>query len=234
MSGLSLPYRALRHVFRLAFRLFAHVEVTGLEHTPMEGPLIVAANHINSFDSPLLFAFLPRHPISALAKVELQGTPVAWLVEMVDGIYVARGEIDRQALRAVLAKLHRGEAIGIAPEGTRSRTGKLGQGRGGVAYLALESDAWILPVATWGQEQVASRIKRFQRPTIHLHIGEPFKLSPDPALNQQKNIQRGTQQLMLTIAALLPPAYRGVYESPSDDKTPSISEPQDSAPDEYR
>ncbi len=205
------PYRLVRGLFRLFFTLLAKVDAEGLEQTPLEGPLLVAANHTSLFEGPLVLALLPRQPLTAMAKQEYQKTPIGWILKGVDPIYVARGEVDRAALREVLKRLKAGAAIGIAPEGTRSKTGQLIEGKEGAAYLALQSGATILPVAIWGQETLISDLKRFRRPHIYLRVGEPFKLDNNPSLPRREKVEAGTKQIMHALAVLMPYSYRGVY-----------------------
>ncbi len=102
-----------------------------------------------------------------------------------------------------------GTAVGVAIEGTRSRTGGLLPGKTGAAYLATRANAPILPMAIWGTEQVISNLKRLRRSTIHVRLGPMIQLPEGRANTQQ--LEEYTEQLMLTIARMLPPEYRGVY-----------------------
>jgi 1-acyl-sn-glycerol-3-phosphate acyltransferase len=208
---LPLPYRLVRGSFRILFKLLARVDAQGLERVPREGPVVMAANHTTIFEGPLLMALFPRHPLTALAKQEFRGTAVGKLLEAMGAVYVARGEVDRQALRELLRRLKAGGAVGLAPEGTRSKTGVLLKGKEGVAYLALQTDAWIVPVATWGQEKVISEWKRLRRPLLHLRVGEPFKIQPEPGKPRGQILEEATERIMTSLARLLPAEYRGYY-----------------------
>ncbi len=207
----SLSYKVIRTLFRAALRLTMDLDVKGFEQTPMEGPLLIAANHTALWEAPIVFAFIPRVPISVFAKQEWQGTPIGKLMDVLDAIYVTRGEIDRTALKETLKRLKQGTAFGIAPEGTRSKTGKLMEAKEGTAYLALQSDAWVMPVAVWGHENAPAQWKRLRRPKVFVRVGEPFKLTSDPALSRQENLAAGTRRIMHGLARLLPDSYRGFY-----------------------
>ncbi len=206
-----LAHKALRLVFGFLVRLLMRVDARGLERTPKEGPLLITANHSSIFEGPIVFASLPRSPMSLLAKKEWKGSPIGKLMDLLDAIYVSRGEVDRQALKEMLRRLKQGEAFGIAPEGTRSETGTLIQGKEGAAYLARQSEAWVLPVAVWGHKDAVAQWKRLRRPRVFLRVGEPFKLTDDPTLSRQENLEAGTRRIMHAIARLLPPDYRGYY-----------------------
>ena len=210
----SFSYRVVLHVFRLLFRLLAHLDVKGVENTPPSGPLLIAVNHTTIIEAPLVISLLPRHPVSALAKQEYQGTLIGKVIDVVKPVYVHRGEVDRTALREMLKRLKAGWAFGIAPEGTRSPTGTLQEGKEGTAYLALQTDAWIMPAAVWGHEHALADLKRFRRPLIHVRFGEPYKLLNDPERSRAEKVQAGTERVMHDIARLLPPDRRGVYAAP--------------------
>jgi 1-acyl-sn-glycerol-3-phosphate acyltransferase len=208
---LPLGYRVVRSLFRTTFRLLADVDARGLERVPMEGGALLAANHMTFLEGPLVFGLVARHPLTALAKQEFQGTLAGRVVDLVNPIYVARGEVDRKALKEMMQRLKEGAAIGIAPEGTRSKTGRLMEGKEGAAYLAFQTGAWVVPVAVWGQEQMLAQLKRFRRPKIHLRIGEPFRIESEPGKARGEILAAGTERIMHAIARMLPPEYRGAY-----------------------
>ncbi|MGB0389250.1 MAG: lysophospholipid acyltransferase family protein [Ardenticatenaceae bacterium] len=196
-----------------------NIDAQGLEHTPTEGPLLLAANHTSIYEGPLIFAIVPRQPISPMAKMEYKDTILGKVVfNPINTIFVARGEVDRKALKEMIKRLKNNEALGMAPEGTRSPSGTLMKAKEGAAYMALKTDAWILPIAVWGQENVISEFKRLRRPTIHLRAGKPFKLQKDPNKTRNQNIEAGTERIMHAIARLLPPKYRGYYADAVQDE----------------
>jgi 1-acyl-sn-glycerol-3-phosphate acyltransferase len=90
-----------------------------------------------------------------------------------------------------------------------SQTGGLGKGQAGVALLAIKAPAPILPIAAYGQEQATKYWKRFRRVPIHIRIGQPIELPSGKANKEQ--LETYTEQIMVAIARLLPPEYRGVY-----------------------
>jgi 1-acyl-sn-glycerol-3-phosphate acyltransferase len=105
--------------------------------------------------------------------------------------------------------LRAGGLLGLAPEGTRSQTAGLGRGRPGVAYLAAQAPAPILPVAAQGQEQILANLKRFRRTAVQVRIGPLIHIGPGDRTTAK--LQRDTDRVMEAIARMLPPAYRGVY-----------------------
>jgi 1-acyl-sn-glycerol-3-phosphate acyltransferase len=97
----------------------------------------------------------------------------------------------------------------VAPEGTPSRTGGLARGQSGVAYLAAEAQAPILPVVAYGQEQVVHNLKRLRRTRVHVRIGSLINLGPGE--RTAAGLLRDTERVMTALAAMLPLAYRGLY-----------------------
>jgi 1-acyl-sn-glycerol-3-phosphate acyltransferase len=124
-------------------------------------------------------------------------------------IWVKRGEVDRHALRAALDALKAGGLLGLAPEGTRSRTGGLLKGKIGAAYLATRADAPLVPVALTGTEIGLPALLKLGRPRITVTIGPPFRL-PNPQAGRQE-LEAHTDLIMRTLAEMLPDKYRGVY-----------------------
>jgi 1-acyl-sn-glycerol-3-phosphate acyltransferase len=203
-----------RTVLRLLFRLIAQVRATGLENMPASGGFIVAGNHLGRLDPFLVYLLLDRNDIIMLVAEKYKENAITrWLVRLIDGIYVDRFNADFHALRVVLSRLRQGGVLVMSPEGTRSPTGGLIEGRAGATYLAAKSGLPVIPVAEHGGEDAAvvKRLSRLQRADIILRMGKPFTLPPLAARGREAALQQGTDEIMCQIAALLPPEYRGVY-----------------------
>ncbi|HVE97916.1 MAG TPA: lysophospholipid acyltransferase family protein [Mycobacteriales bacterium] len=127
------------------------MRVSGSEHLPSAGPMIVAGNHRGVVDGPVVAMFVPR-PMSFVAKAELFVGPAARLLTWLGQIPVHRGRPDRAALRRALEVLESDGVLGLFPEGTRG-AGALDQVQHGIAYLALHAPGCpIVPVACLGTE----------------------------------------------------------------------------------
>ena len=161
-------YRFLQRLLWAVAHVIARVDVTGFEHVPPTGPLVVSCNHLHSLDIAAVGVVVPRWQ-AVFAADKYRGKFGGWFMEHVTRvIYVARGEADREAMGRALEVLRSGGALAVAPEGTRSRTGGLQVGQGGAVYLASRSGATIIPVAAWGQEQALGAWRRLRRPDIHI------------------------------------------------------------------
>ena len=129
---------------RVIFGLVLRVDRRHLEHVPMDGPLIVAISHSTFLDPLLAGAYLPRD-VTPMAKIEAFHLPVlGWIVRSYGAFPVRRGEADLGAFKMALQVLRHGGAMVIAPEGHRSESGALQQGREGAIMMALRSGAPIL------------------------------------------------------------------------------------------
>lgn len=204
----------LRGLTKLLTFLLLRARVTGLENFPRHGPALIVFNHLGDADAVLMLAALPFTPIEGIGKIELNDH---WLVGPVFRAYgiiwVHRGQPDRKALRAALDALAEGRMVTLAPEGRQSLIGALEEGNPGAAFLALKSGAPIVPVSLTGTENsnVYSHLKRWRRAPVTLRVGEPFVIQRQA--DRQKALQEGTRQIMESLAALLPEAYRGSYRS---------------------
>jgi len=206
----SKKYRTIRAVVSFLFHLLARIEVAGVENIPQEGPLIVAINHVSRLDTVVLGITPTRH-IYAFAASKYKSYPLfRWILEAAGVIWVRRTDFDREALLQAIELLRRGEALGIAPEGTRSRTGALQPAKSGVAFLAARTGATIIPVAITGTQHMVRDFKHLRRMRIRVVYGQPFRLSKEGRLSSAE-LQEATTFIMHRIAELLPPEYRGVY-----------------------
>jgi 1-acyl-sn-glycerol-3-phosphate acyltransferase len=202
-------YWLMTRLMRAVVWTFGRYQVTGVERVPADGPLIVVANHLNNADPPLLGAAIPRR-IRFMAKQELFETKAGVFYRWFGAFPVRRFEADLAALRQAQAILKEGGVIGMFPEGHRSRGGGMGPPHPGTALIALRSGVPLLPVGITGTEAIRSPAVLLKNPRIRVVIGEPFQL---PAARRITStlVEEGTEEIMHRIAALLPPAYRGLY-----------------------
>ncbi|MBS1251465.1 MAG: 1-acyl-sn-glycerol-3-phosphate acyltransferase [Anaerolineales bacterium] len=206
-------HRLANFLLRLILRTLLRLTIQDMENTPATDTLIVAINHASFLDPLLTGAFLPR-TIMPLSKAELFKTPLfGWVFPAYGAIPVHRDAVDRQAIRQSLALLRRGDALLVAPEGTRSEDGQLQRGRSGIALLAARTDATILPVAIWGTQSFWRNLSRLRRTEVHMAVGEPFRIAMEGRRIPREQLDAITDEIMYHLAELMPPEYRGVYEN---------------------
>jgi 1-acyl-sn-glycerol-3-phosphate acyltransferase len=205
--GQALVVPALRAIWR--------PEVSGLANVPRTGAAILASNHLSVVDS-ILLPVAARRQMYFLAKDEYFKHPVGRvLMRSLNQIKVDRsgGLAGLMALDAALPVLREGKVLGIFPEGTRSADGRLYRGRPGVAKLALDTGAPIIPVGMIGTERIqpiGARIPRIVKAKVI--IGAPLDLSPWAGTEVNSRVLRAiTERLMREIAALTGQEYVGRY-----------------------
>jgi 1-acyl-sn-glycerol-3-phosphate acyltransferase len=204
-------YALARAVVRALLWLLTRTEIRGQENIPPLGPYIILTNHLSTIDPPLIMAVFPS-PVTVFAgHTHRHEFIIGEVMNALGAIWVKRGEVDRHALRAALDALKAGGLLGLAPEGTRSRTGGLLKGKIGAAYLATRADAPLVPVALTGTEIGLPALLKLGRPRITVTIGPPFRLpNPNPQAGRQE-LEVHTDLIMRTLAEMLPDKYRGVY-----------------------
>lgn len=194
-------------------RLIARVEVRGIERLP-RGNAILAANHLGRLDTAVLMAVIDREDIIMPIAEKYKNHPIfGALGRAANGIWLNRFEADYSALRQILERMEKGGLLVIAPEGTRSKTEALQEGKMGVAFLASKSGYPVIPVAVTGTEDrlIVQNLKRFRRTTITATAGEPFYVEIPKGRGRDEAMRKATDEIMCRIAAMLPEKYRGVY-----------------------
>lgn len=198
----SLTYRLVSAL--LVFPLFRGLfrgSTQGLEHVPMQGPLVVAANHGSHLDPPLLGHALGR-PVAFMAKAELFAIPLLGRVIRACGAYpVRRGASDREAIRTATAKLEEGWATGVFLDGTRQSDGRVNDPLPGAALLSARSGAPLLPVAIVNSHRALGSGRSWPRLVpLQLRVGAPI---PAPASRRRPDLDATTTLLQERINALL-------------------------------
>jgi 1-acyl-sn-glycerol-3-phosphate acyltransferase len=195
--------------------------VKGLEHVPRTGPVLVVCNHLHNSDPILLSVALPR-PLHFMAKKELFSIPViASIIRKVGAFPVDRGRADRSAIRRADAVLAEGIAVGMFPEGTRSPTRSLRRGHAGAGLLALRSGCPVLPAVITGSERLPGNGTKARRRDglpeprpghrgVRVCFGPTFTI-PREIDGAKVSADRATDMMMIVLARMLPPDYRGEY-----------------------
>ncbi len=209
-----MGYRFVRILVRVLVWALARVKVEGWENVPKTGSYIAVANHIGRIDPILMYYLLDRNDIIMLVAEKYRKRAFwRFFVRQVNGIFVDRYEADFSAMREVLKRLQKGGVLGIAPEGTRSKSGKLLEGRMGAAFLGAKSGVPILPVGVEGSDdsELIRRVKRLRRLEIRLHVGETYLLPTLKREEREAALEDYTEEMMCRIAALLPEERWGFY-----------------------
>jgi len=198
----SLTYQLVSSllVFPL-FRILFRGRVIGRRNVPMQGSLVVVANHGSHLDPPLLGHALGR-PVAFMAKQELFRVPLLGpLIRALAAYPVKRGASDREAIRTATARLNEGWATGVFLDGTRQADGRINQPMPGAALLAARSGSPLLPVAIINSHRALGTGQSMPRLVpIQIRIGEPV---PPPASRRKPDLEATTVELQRRINALL-------------------------------
>ena len=203
-----MAYTFLKSFLTPILMLLFRPKVSGLRHVPNLGPVIIASNHLSFSDSIFMPLVVPRK-VTFMAKSEyftspgLKGFVKKIIFQALGQVPVDRsgGRRSESAIRTGLKLLEEGQCIGIYPEGTRSPDGRLFKGRTGIARMAIDSGAPIVPVAMFNTAeiqptgQVVPKVRR-----VEMVFGEPMYFtgdSSDLALLRQvtDEIMRGIQKI---------------------------------------
>jgi 1-acyl-sn-glycerol-3-phosphate acyltransferase len=221
-----MMYRLVNAVVSPLTRAVWRPTVEGVDNVPRTGGVLLASNHLSFFDSVVIPVVAPRKVVF-LAKAEYFDGPgvkgrltKAWFEGI--GMVPVNRDDTRAALESLdiaLEVLGRGEAFGLYPEGTRSRDGRLYRGKVGVAQLALQSGAPIVPVGLIGTQElqpVGTRMPRLADVTVR--FGEPLHVAGEydgvPPGRARREI---TDRVMSEIQKLTGQEEAGVYnERPAE------------------
>ena len=209
---MSLSYRFIVLFLKAITSLICRIDAAEAKLIPQHGPLIIYTNHVNILEIPIIFTRLQPRKVHGMLLAERWDIPLlSWMLEVTESIPLHRSEADITAIRKGLEVLKRGEILVISPEGTRSHDGQLQQAHPGVVLLALHSQAPLLPVAYYGAEGWKENISHVKRTDFHMKVGRPFRLDAmgEKATHQVR--QRMMDEMMVQLAQLLPPEYRGYY-----------------------
>jgi 1-acyl-sn-glycerol-3-phosphate acyltransferase len=213
----NLPYGILRAFLTPFLMILFRPKVKGLRHVPASGPLIIASNHLSFSDSIFMPLVVPRK-VTFLAKSEYFTSPgPKGLLKKLTFIALGQVPVDRSggrrseaALITGLKVLAEGKCLGIYPEGTRSPDGRLYKGRTGIARLAIESGAPIIPVAMFNTEKIqptGTVVPKVMR--VKMIFGEPMYFEGDSTDLQYLRVV--TDQIMSRIQEMSGQEYVDTY-----------------------
>ncbi len=210
--------------FRMAYQMFwrlllriilifvGRLTIHGRENLPPAGPYIIISNHMSKVDPPIIMLAFPRQQMRVFAASKWRNHPLfGTILGLAGAIWVKRGEVDRQALRDAIGALKEGQVLGMAPEGTRSKTASLQKARQGAAYIATRAHVPLLPIGIANSDIFRRNVVRFRRTPFEVNIGRLFTLPDLDPRPKGKELDACTELIMGQIAALLPERYHGYY-----------------------
>jgi 1-acyl-sn-glycerol-3-phosphate acyltransferase len=214
LSKIDVEQRAhkFRRLIGFLMQRLTKIEFKGVENIPLTGGVLLATNHMSRMDIPSLFVTPNRPDMTALVTTKYLKHPlIRWFIVTANGIWLDRDSADFGAFRKAVEALNEGKALGIAPEGTRSVTAQLLEGKPGTAMLAVRAKVPIVPVAIVGTEDSVSKLLHLQRPYISVEYGPAI---PAPVMDRgdrSGQLDKLTTEIMCRIALMMPEKYHGFY-----------------------
>lgn len=199
---LSLPQKAMHHFVRLllevVIRLYFRLEVHGRENIPRRGPFIISPIHRSYLDTPVIGAAIWRLMRYMGAEKMWTNRQLGWFLTAMGGFPVQRGAADREALKAALAVVERGEPLVMFPEGTRQSGPVVSEMFDGPAYVSCRTGVPIIPVGLGGTERAMPKGKKYILPVkMVVVIGEP--ISPPPKKESGRVSRNGVREMTVTL-----------------------------------
>lgn len=200
---------------------YANIEVKNYENIAnLKSPVIFIANHLSNSDGLILNRVLKHFDPYFVAGVKLQSKTLSRIgIEAVNTITIHPNSADIEAIKKSINVIKEGHSLMIFPEGTRSRTGKMIEGKKGIVLIARKCNVPIVPIGLYGTEKLMPindddmGKERFFKAEVTVNIGKPFSL-PEKREGMTKDEYDNycLNYLMKKIAELIPDEYRGVYK----------------------
>lgn len=201
-------------------RILGRPRVSGTQNLPTSGPVIIAGNHLTVVDSFFL-VLLVRRRVTFIAKSEyftgrgIKGAALRWFYSATGQVPVDRRGADASAPALAAAKsiLRQGKVWAVYPEGTRSPDGRLYKGKTGLARVAIETGAPVVPLVMHGTLAVNPVGSRMWRPgRVRMVVGKPLDFTRYAGGENSKVILRAvTDEVMAALATLSGQEYVDVY-----------------------
>jgi cytidylate kinase len=185
----------IKFLIHLFYEIVFRLEKVNEKNVPTDEPIIVCANHLNTWDAVAIVCCSKRR-IRFIAKEDLFNNGfLNWIAHVFDVIPIKRGMRDMEAMKRCIKALKDGEAIGLFPEGTRKGLEKGAKVQNGAAYMALKTNVRVVPIGIQGSFKPFTKVK--------LYYGEPLDLNKYNSENPEKDkLDLATKEIMDNIIML--------------------------------
>ena len=196
-------YRAGRFLMQIILKLTCGCRVEGAENIPAQGAAILACNHQSLADPPFIAAAVKHRQVHFIAKKELKTMPVlGWVVRGCGCVWVDRRARDGKALQGAFEVLRQNRLLGIFPEGTRSKSGRLLPAHSGVATLALHTGAPVIPAAVCNTLDILQCKWPWGHKPLVLRFGKPICFDKETTATRER-IREVKEEIMWRISQLM-------------------------------
>lgn len=196
-------YRAGQLLMQAVLKLTCGCRIEGAENIPCQGAAILACNHQSLADPPFIAAAVSRRQVYFVAKKELKTMPViGWIVRGCGCVWVDRRARDGKALQGAFEVLRQNRLLGIFPEGTRSKSGKLLPAHSGVATLALHTGVPVIPAAVFNTLDILQTKWLWGHKPLGLRFGKPICFDREETASRER-IRIVKDEIMWRISQLM-------------------------------
>lgn len=191
-------YAWVRYPVRFLYKLFYDFRIEGAENIPQDKPVVLASNH-RSYADPVILTMPMKLPVSYMAKEELfKNKLFGWFIRKLGAFPVVRGSGDMSVIDDSIRILESGRNLVIFPEGTRSKDGRVGKGKTGVALIAAKSGADVVPCGIiFEGEKLRFRSK------LTLRFGKPIKAEELAVGDDRNELKTVKKRIMSAITELV-------------------------------
>ncbi|SHH80777.1 1-acyl-sn-glycerol-3-phosphate acyltransferase [Clostridium collagenovorans DSM 3089] len=200
---------------------YANLTIEGKENlNDIQKPTLFVCNHLSNADVMIVNAAIKEINPTFVAGAKLKSDPVTKLgTKIYKNTSIKPNSPDKEGLKRIIDLIKNGESIMIFPEGTRSREGKMIEGKRGILLIAKLAKVPIVPLALWGTEKMlpineegVMNQERFVKSDVHIRIGKQIKMPTKMREEDKKDYDdRAMNYIMGSIAELLPDEYKGFY-----------------------
>lgn len=216
LNNYSVRPKAIRYLLgylvQFLGKLLAKIEVLGRENIPPKGPFIIASNHFSRLDPPFVI-YAIKQPICFLMASDQTVEPqLMWGPWLYGFIPTNRDSLAPSTIKRAVGAIKKGEVIGIFPEGSATEQ-HIRPAKNGAAYLAMTTNARIVPMSIIGMDNIWENWFKGIRPKLTITIGKSFVPPKLPTDRNERNLvlKDTGEDIMCRISALLPPKHHGVY-----------------------
>lgn len=198
----ALWYGSISWAIWIAAHLLYRLRTEGRHGVPMQGPVVLVANHTSNFDPPIVGG-VTRRQFSYLARDTLFVGPFAWLIRSLDAVPVDRNGSGISGIKATLKRLKQGGAMVLFPEGTRSEDGQLGPFKPGFVALVRRSKATLVPLGIAGVGEVWPKGQKLPSLTgrMALHYDQPIPYAELADLTDDQIVELAKQRIAAALEA---------------------------------
>ena len=198
-------YQASTRVFKLGLLLWNRIKISGSEHIPDRGGVMIASNHASYLDPAIVGVGYRRRPVHFMARDTLWKPGFGkWWMDHVGCIPVARGTGDMRALKLTIKALREGKVVSMFPEGTRSPDGSLQSAKSGVGMIVEKSACAVVPAYIRGSYEAFPKGSKWIKPTpVSINFGLPILPDDFKALGQGREVYDTYAKLIMERIARL-------------------------------